>query len=80
MFVSQITWYLICFVRRAGLRHTKYMREIAAAAAPSGTGAAPPAHPWRHARPREISERLSAVEAAVRQGEAPWRGGARATE
>ena len=38
----------------AGLRHTKYMGEIAAAAAPSGTGAAPLAHPWRHARPREV--------------------------
>ena len=34
------------FCMEAG--HTKYMGEIAAAAAPSGTGAAPPAHPWRH--------------------------------
>ena len=37
-----------------GLYHTKYMGEIAAATTPSGTGAAPLAHPWRRARPWEV--------------------------
>ena len=57
-FVSRNTWWerhIYLHMRNAaGLRHTNYMGGISAAAAPGGTGAAPPAHPWRHGRPREV--------------------------